>query len=840
MAAAPTQSSPLTNPRAGPRVLYQPLVTVAAALAAGIVLDRVQPAPASVWWIASAAALTIWRWVNHRVNERASAVVLLAAVALAGAAWHHVRWNLYSPSDVSRGFPEEASPVAIEIVALEAPRRVAAPPFNPMRAVTPPERSRLTAHVLSVRDRDHWRPAAGVTTLSVDGHLLGVHAGDRLRVFGQMARPRPPANPGQFDFARHLRGDRQLTLLSTDGPAAVTIVEHGSRLSVRRLLDDLRMSGAHSVDRYVRHERSPLAAALLLGLRERLDIDRHDAFMATGTIHVLSISGLHVGLVAAGIFLLLRLGLVDRRPALLLAVVATSLYTLLTDADAPAVRALVLVLAACAALALGRRTSGFNLLGAAAIVTLVLNPADLFRSGAQLSFLAVAALFWAGPRVAMRRDALDPLDRLIRDAASWPVRAARVARDTLIRTTLLSLAVWLVTLPLVAARFHVAAPAGLPLNLLLWIPVGLTLLSGFGVIVCGWVIPPAAIACGWVCDVNLQVMERFIDSGARFPGGHFWVTGPADWWLIGLYTAIGAAVIWPRWRPPRRWLLAALAGWCAVGLTISTWAAGNFAYRANELRCTFLSVGHGLSVLLELPDGRTLLYDAGHLGAPEGAARVVAGALWERGITRLDAVMVSHADIDHYNAVPDLLERFGVGTVFVSPMMFEEPSTAVAALKAACEHRNVPITTVMAGDRLRVGGECHLEILHPTREGVLGSDNANSLVLAVEYGGRRILLTGDLETPGLNAVLAEEPLDCDVLLAPHHGSVRSNPPGMVAWCRPEWVVISGGTGGDREGTVERAYAADGATVLHTAERGAVTVTIDAASLQVSSWRPAAD
>lgn len=838
MAAAPTQSSPPAAARASPRILYQPLVTVAAALAAGIVLDRVQPAPANVWWLASLTALTVWRWSIHRINERASALVLLAAVALSGAAWHHVRWNLYSPVDVSRGFAEEAGPVAIELVALEAPRRMAAPPFDPMRAVTPPERGRLTAHVLSIRDRARWRPAAGATTLSVDGHLLGVHAGDRLRVFGQMARPRPPANPGQFDFARHLRGDRQLTLLSTDGPAAVTIVEHGSRLSVRRLLDDLRMSGARSLDRYVQHERSALAAALLLGLRERLDIDRHDAFMATGTIHVLSISGLHVGLVAAGVFLLLRLGLVERSPALLLAVAATSLYTLLTDADAPAVRALVLVLAACAALALGRRTSGFNLLGAAAIVTLLLNPADLFRSGAQLSFLAVAALFWAGPRVAQRREALDPLDRLIRDAAPWPVRATRVTRDTLIRATLLSLAVWLVTLPLVAARFHVVAPAGLPLNLLLWIPVGLTLLAGFGVILCGWLFPPAAILCGWVCDLNLQVMERVINSGAHFPGGHLWVTGPADWWLVGLYAAIAGAVIWPRWCPPRRWLWGAVAGWCAVGLTVSTWGTGNFVRRTDELRCTFLSVGHGLSVLLELPDGRTLLYDAGHLGAPEGVARVVAGALWERGITRLDAVMVSHADIDHYNALPDLLERFGVGTLFVSPMMFEEPSTAVAALRSACERRGVPITTVMAGDRLRVGGDCRLEILHPTREGVLGSDNANSLVLAIEYGGRRILLTGDLETPGLNAVLAEEPLNCDVLLAPHHGSVRSNPPGMVAWCQPEWVVISGGSGGDREGTVERAYAADGATVLHTAERGAVTVIVDAASLEVSAWRQA--
>lgn len=835
--AAPEHKTGAGSPGRSPaRVFYQPLVTVAAAFAAGIVLDRAHPLAALWWWFAAVFALGVWRALAQTTRERTAALVLLLGVALAGAAWHHTRWQLFSPTEIGRDLAEEAGPVAIELLALESPRRVAAPRFNPMRAVTPPERSRLTARVLRVRDGATWRAAAGETTLSVDGHLLGVHAGDCLRVFGQMSRPRPPANPGQFDFARHLRADRQLSLLSTDVPDAVSVLHRGGRLSWRRALDKLRASGAHALDRHVRHERSALAAALLLGLRERLDLERHEAFLATGTIHVLSISGLHVGLVAAGVFALLRLGLVRRRPALLLAVVATTIYTLLTDADAPAVRAWVLVLASCAALALGRRAAGFNLLGGAAIVTLLLNPADLFRSGAQLSFLAVAALFWAGPRVSRPREPNDPVDRLIWRAAPWPVWGARWCRDALVRTALLSLAVWLVTLPLVAARFHVVAPAGLPLNLLLWIPVGLTLLSGFGVMLFGWLLPPVAIALGWLCDVNLQAMERIIGAGATFPGGHLWVSGPRDWWLAGFYIGVACWAIWPRWRLPRRWLWGATAAWCAVGLLASNAESLIARRRGDELRCTFLSIGHGLAVLLELPDGRTLLYDAGHLGAPEGAARVVAEALWERGHARLDGAIVSHADIDHYNALPDLMERFGVGTLFVSPMMFEEPSAAVSALDAACRRHAVPITTIRAGDRLRVGGDCRLEVLHPTREGVLGSDNANSLVLLVEYRGRRILLTGDLETPGLNAVLAEEPLDCDVLLAPHHGSARSNPPGMVAWCRPEWVVISGGLGGDRDGSVQRAYAADGARVLHTAERGAVTVTVNASGIRVRPWR----
>ena len=117
-----------------------------------------------------------------------------------------------------------------------------------------------------------------------------------------------------------------------------------------------------------------------------------------------------------------------------------------------------------------------------------------------------------------------------------------------------------------------------------------------------------------------------------------------------------------------------------------------------------------------------------------------------------------------------------------------------------------------------------LEVLHPPHDGVLGSDNANSLVLLIEYAGRKILLPGDLETPGLEDLTAELPVDCDILLAPHHGSRRSDPPGFAAWSRPDWVVVSGGRGHDQT-EFTQAYQQVGAEVIRTAETGAVRFSI---------------
>jgi competence protein ComEC len=141
---------------------------------------------------------------------------------------------------------------------------------------------------------------------------------------------------------------------------------------------------------------------------------------------------------------------------------------------------------------------------------------------------------------------------------------------------------------------------------------------------------------------------------------------------------------------------------------------------------------------------------------------------------------------------------------------------------------------VWSGDRLRFGLDTKLHVFHPPRRGVLGSDNANSITLAVEHAGRRLLLPGDLETPGIEDVMAELPYDCDVLLAPHHGSRRSDPPGFAVWSTPNWVVISGG-GGDDVRPVVQTYERAGANVLLTNQSGAVQFSVSDGPIKIASW-----
>ncbi len=817
------------SPKTTERHAYQPLVVVLACCATGIVCDRLLPLPLWIWTLTAGAAALGWVWLWRRQNTARAMAALGVALAAAGGAWHHDCWCLFAPDDVGLFARQAAEPVCLEAVALGAPRRMPAPPNDPLRTLPVGDRSRVELSVTRIRDGKNWRPASGLATLIVEGHLLGVGAGDRLQIFGRLASTPQPANPGEFDYAAHNRAERRLCAVRAGFPDAVTVTTPGPRWSVARLVDNLRTRGAALLRRDIASGRSHLASAMFLGVREELDPEASQAFLETGTIHLLVISGLNVGILAACLLFGLRTGWLSLRWTLLAIAVLTLLYAVVTDAQPPVVRSTIVVIAMCFARALGRRSLQFNTWAAAALVVLALNPCELFRPGTQLSFLCVAVLVWLGEH-GFGRSTIDPLDRLIARTRPWPVRLARHFGRYALRMTAASAVIWIVICPLVMARFHLVSPVAILLGPLVSIPVTLAMASGFAVFGLGSIMPIAATIFGRICDWNLYFVERCVMSARGWPGNHFWVSGPADWWLAGFY---GGLAVWGCGliRLPRRWCLALAAGWCALGLGVS-WIGHS---TGDRLECTFVSVGHGSAVIARLPGGQTLLYDAGRMGSPLAGERAIAAVLWSKGIRHLDAVVISHADADHYNALPGLLQKFSVGVVYVSPVMFEEQAAALDVLRQSIEAAGVPIRQVSAGDRLRGPASCTLEVSHPPRKGVLGSDNANSIVLAIEYQQRRILLTGDLESPGLEDVLAEDPYHCDILMAPHHGSRNSDPPGIVRWSTPDYVVISG-SDADRSPAVQATYASRGSIVLHTAETGAIEAQIRAGQVAVTPWR----
>ncbi len=837
------------NPNNGAKLLapgltgarHAPLVCLAAAFATGIVCDRFLPAPPMVWWLLASLAVTCW-WLLHRLAYGRYALLLLIAAACCGGGWHHVQWRYYAADDIGRFATVEPSPVCIQATLLTAPEQSFAPPPDPMEVMPRGDRSYVLLQIQRIRvtsgsngeaSETQWRTASGQCELLVEGHLPGMNAGDTVQVFAKLTRAAPPENPGDFDYENYRRRDRQLCHLKAQYPDCVVVTKRGAAWNWRRWSATVRNAGEAALHEYMPYDQATLAAALLLGKRKQLSYERTEQFFLTGSIHLLAISGLHVGILAYFFFAAGNSGFASRRNTLLATIVFVVLYAIVTGGRTPVVRSAVLVTVFCVSAYCGQKPLSFNTLAGAALVVLMISPAQLFEAGAQLSFLAVATLVYCAPWLA-RRAIDDPLDRLIAASRPWPLRLWQAAVSYVGRVCLAGLVVWAMALPLAMYHFNLVSPIALLLNPLLMLPVAAGLISGFLVMLTGWLFPPAAVAAGWICGQSLWLLESMVGAAAPVPGGHWYTPGPSLLWVLVFYFGAALLVTAPRLRPVLHWRLAMPACWVAVGMTGAGFAMPDGSKPA--LRCTVISVGHGSSILLELPDGRNMLYDAGHLAPPETGASTIARVLWSRGIRRLDAVVISHADADHYNCLPALLKKVPVGVVYVSPVMFEqeETSASLAALKHRILEAGVPVRLLSAGNNLEVGAGAEIETLHPLPRGVIGSDNANSIVLRVAYQGRSILLPGDLEPPGLTDVLAEATPPCDVAVAPHHGSPRSKPQAFVDWCQPQYVIISAGRA-EYSREYKAGYLRTGVRLLHTAETGAVTVTIEDGQVHVAKW-----
>ena len=799
---------------------------VAAVVSAGIVADRQWGISVLLWWLLSLAACAVWVVLWRRRN-RAAGLALLLALAACGGAWHHCRWHLSRDDDLGFCARSEQQPVCLEATAVSGTRRQPQPPPSPFRVIPVGDRTRLEVRLTRVRDGSTWRKATGRARLLITGELTGVHGGDRLLVFCRFNALAPAGNPGEFDYADYARADGRRSELHAERPACVSVIRRAAWFLPTRWLDAAQSAGERILWRHLDPRRAGLASAVLLGLREEVTADETEAFMETGLIHILSLAGMHVAFLSGTLFFLVRSLPLPRWVVVLIVVGVTIFYTVLTVAEPPAVRATALLAIVSIGWCLGRRRLLFNSLAAAGLVVLVLNPCDLFRVGTQLTFICVAAFMWFSSRASYRRRELDPLKRLIEESRPRAVRAAprrglALGNDGAGRGDLaLGGSVGHGPIPpdlADRAGGEYACVAGHDRSPLVR-PGAARLRRG--------VSAPCARA-----GLELRQEPGFVGMGRR---GSAKLSGKL---FLGA-RAVGLVAGGLLWRPralggdpsyPTPAALVPGAGGALVG-----GRDGSERDRASWAAGVYLSLGRPrLCNAARTADGRE---DALRRRPPLLARREHAGdrrALWSKGITHLDAVVLSHADADHFNALPGLLDRFSVGVVYVSPVMFDDRTETLDALEAAIRRAKVPIRQISAGDQLRGGPECTIEVIHPPRKGVAGSENANSIVLAVEYQGRRILLTGDLEGIGLNDVLAEEPWHCDVLLAPHHGSRQSDPRRLAAWTKPHWLVVSGGHRIDLE-PARTAYGAVGSRILHTAETGAVRATVDSGGIQVTPF-----
>ena len=642
-----------------------PCVAISAAAIAGIAVDRyaLGSFQSSVFFW---AALTAVGFATPRVVKafgvRASPWIglLTTAIAVTGsfALWHAWDEQSYRSATLKPPAARNQEPV---VVRGRLSRTVTVRP-NPLQRSTrseAPWQSQLEIELESIRVGSSFRPVSGAVITFIDGDHSHLNPGDRLQVYGWLHGLAAPTNPGGADLRDYYRRKRLHGRIETKNAGSITVLEQ-SNASVGGWVSKLAKSGRESLLRHTDERTGPLAIALVIGQREFVDAPTRDALLATGTAHLLSVSGLHLAIIVfvAG-WLVSALGLpASVRFAVIVGI--SVLYVLVTGNRPPVFRAAILVSVLLFATSLRRTSQPLNALGAAALVLLIVNPMNLFAVGVHLSFLAVATLMLAGRPIESSGSVDSELDRelrlraLVENSSNRFVVLARSLGRIVMQMSWMSASVTAVSFPLVWSQFHIVSLVSVLTNVLIWGGLMLALPAGVLTVALDLIHPSLGAVPGIVCHLSLLAMWWVIDAMSAIQFGHFWLPAPPNWMVWTFYMVL-ACSLGLRSARANLWRGTWILLWGLAALFLATrWSP----LPKETLETTFVDVGHGTSVVLRTADSRAWLYDCGSLGNDRGTAQEIDSVLWSMGIVRLEGIFLSHADADHYNALPAVLKRF--------------------------------------------------------------------------------------------------------------------------------------------------------------------------------------
>lgn len=779
-----------------------PLVSAFLAFLGGLLLGlRVEAVTG--WTALAAVPLVLAPWahakvVGTRLSPPTLRLLLLAAMALAGAG-HGAGARARGEADCRALLADGA-----EVSALAVLGTGWTPDPDP-RA----RRPLLPAHAREVRlSGAPLDGCGGAVRVRLPRGGGGVEAGATVALRGRWARlPNPVLGsrwPRDADSYGYLLADSLALAAPPSWRAHPLLAARGS--AERRLA---RLMGRHA----------PLAHALVLGRRETLDRELGERFAKTGLVHLLAISGTHVGLIGAVFVLLGRVARLGRTRVAWLTIVLVSAYLAVIGAPPSAVRAGIMLALALLAGTLQRPSAPLAVVSAAALAILAVQPAAALDVGFQLSFAGALGI------MLLRRPIVSAAPRALRrgPAGRWTVDALAV-----------SLAAFLATAPAVAWHFGTVAPVSIVASIPA-VPVTGFALVGIGAAAALEPVWPAlARLAADGAGAGLDLLNAIVDLSLRVPGGHAAVGRPL-WWAWG-----GAGLVFllaldagARLRAPVRRAaaaMAALAAWLLLPL------AGTAAGGGVEL--AFIDVGQGDAIALRTPADRWLLVDAGMRDASwDAGERRVLPFLRARGAARVEAIVLTHPHADHIGGAAAVMRAMPVGRL-IEPGVPTGSSVYLETLETA-ETRGVAWSAARQDRKLQVDG-VELVFLWPDAAVLDSPGDANdiSAVIHLRYGAFAALLTGDAPAWVEERLAARygTALRADVLKAGHHGSRTSTSAAFLEAVDPALVVISAGMRnryGHPHAEVMGSLEARGVDVLRTDRDGTVRVRVEPGG---ASWR----
>lgn len=580
------------------------------------------------------------------------------------------------------------------------------------------QKTAFTAKAISFGP-DQIRICGFFNVASYDDRDTGLEYNDTILIKGVLSKPLAFKNPGCFDYEKYLaRQGIYSFVIVNKGDFISVINKDESKISLRGIFRFKRRLLA-IIDKYIPGDEADILRGVLLGDRSLIEKDLKDKFVKTGTVHILVVSGLNVGLIASIFLLTFKVFYLPRYVSYSLACILIALYAVLSGANAPVVRAAIMAIALMAGVLFYRRVDILNCLGLSGIIILLKNPYVLFDPGFQLSFLAIISII---------------------------ILAQKIKGGYLKQSVVVSAAAWFGIIPIIAYNFNIISPICILANIPVVFIVFLITAGGMAFLAAGLFAPFLAGIFAGAIEFLTYILIKIVVLFSKVPFGFFWTHKWGALEIISFYIALGAFCLFLYKKEFRKSfvIIAAL-----VFLNISVWQ-GIFQSTKYKLQITILDVGHGDAIVLEFAGGGCALIDTGKKSAEVDIGESVVGPyLRSRRIGKIDAIFITHTDDDHAGGLRFLLKNFKVARVYgPDNLAFGDTITGF---------KDVQILVLNPQEKISSQGKY--------------DKNNNSLVLKLTCGSDSFLFCGDIGEEAMKGLLpCARFIKSDVIKIPHHGS----------------------------------------------------------------------